>query len=151
MSHNFSCPFAEYEAFVEEKILGEIKLREMVEDMEQKEYSLAVIPGDGVGTEVCREAVKVGSAAAQKNGSMLKFEWFNWGCDYYLKHGRMMPEDVLDILSGFDGIFLGCMGDASKVPDHISLGLLLTVRKGFDQYVNLRPIGVFRNARKEST
>ena len=119
--------------------------------MEQKEYSLAVIPGDGVGTEVCREAVKVGSAAAQKNGSMLTFEWFNWGCDYYLKHGRMMPEDVLDILSGFDGIFLGCVGDASKVPDHISLGLLLTVRKGFDQYVNLRPIGVFRNARKEST
>jgi tartrate dehydrogenase/decarboxylase/D-malate dehydrogenase len=55
----------------------------------------------------------------------------------------MMPGEVLEILSGFDGIFLGCVGDASSVPDHISLGLLLTIRKGFDQYVNLRPIYLY--------
>jgi isocitrate/isopropylmalate dehydrogenase len=55
----------------------------------------------------------------------------------------MMPDDALDMLSSFDAIFLGCIGDASKVPDHVSLGLLLTIRKGFDQYVNLRPIYLY--------
>ena len=108
-----------------------------------KKYTIAVIPGDGVGTEVCREAVKVGEAAARSCGASLELQWFDWGCDYYLKHGRMMPDDVLQILSPFDGIFLGCVGDASKVPDHVSLGLLLTIRKGFDQYVNLRPIYLY--------
>ena len=108
-----------------------------------KNFSLAVIPGDGVGTEVCREAIKVGDKAARTAGAALTYEWFDWGCDYYLKHGKMMPDDVLRILSNFDGIFLGCVGDASKVPDHVSLGLLLTIRKGFDQYVNLRPIYLY--------
>ena len=111
--------------------------------MEGKKYTLAIIPGDGVGNEVCREAVKVGDAAARSCGASLELQWFDWGCDYYLKHGRMMPDDVLQILSHFDGIFLGCVGDASKVPDHVSLGLLLTIRKGFDQYVNLRPIYLY--------
>jgi tartrate dehydrogenase len=111
--------------------------------MAKKSYSVAVIPGDGVGREVADEAVKVGRAAALKSGAELKLQWFDWGCDYYLMHGRMMPDDVLDILAGFDGIFLGCVGDAAKVPDHVSLGLLLTIRKGFDQYVNLRPIYLY--------
>jgi len=111
--------------------------------MVRKEYNVAVIPGDGVGTEVCREAVKLGQAAVKRSGASLGFEWFDWGCDFYLKYGRMMPDDALEILSRFDGIFLGCVGDASKVPDHISLGLLLTIRKGFDQYVNLRPIYLY--------
>jgi tartrate dehydrogenase len=106
-------------------------------------YRLAIIPGDGVGTEVCREAVKVGEAAVGRYGASLQLTWFDWGCDYYLKHGKMMPDDVLQVLSEFDGIFLGCIGDASKVPDHVSLGLLLTIRKGFDQYVNLRPIFLY--------
>ena len=111
--------------------------------MTEKTYAIAVIPGDGVGTEVCLEAVKVGEAAARKFGASFSLQWFDWGCDYYLKHGKMMPDDVLQILSDFDGIFLGCVGDASKVPDHISLSLLLTIRKGFDQYVNLRPIYLY--------
>jgi tartrate dehydrogenase/decarboxylase/D-malate dehydrogenase len=108
-----------------------------------KEYTIAVIPGDGVGVEVSKEAIKVAEAAVR--GSKVRLSWkrFDWGCDYYLKHGRMMPEDVLDVLSGFDAIFLGCIGDASKVPDHISLQLLLTIRKGFDQYINLRPIYLY--------
>lgn len=105
--------------------------------------NIAVIPGDGVGKEVAEEAIKVGIAAAEAEKAALALEWFDWGCDYYLKNGRMMPDDILDILSGFDAIFLGCIGDASKVPDHISLGLLLTIRKGFDQYVNLRPICLY--------
>jgi len=109
----------------------------------KKEYKIAVIPGDGVGTEVSKEAVKVGSAAIKKAGAQLKTEWFDWGCDYYLKNGKMMPDNMLDVLSGYDAIYLGSVGDASKVPDHISLQLLLTIRKGFDQYVNLRPIFLY--------
>jgi len=113
------------------------------EAVADKTYTLAIIPGDGVGTEVCREAVKVGEVAARSAGASLQLQWFDWGCDYYVKHGKMMPDDVLQILSKYDGIFLGCVGDASKVPDHVSLGLLLTIRKGFDQYVNLRPIYLY--------
>jgi tartrate dehydrogenase/decarboxylase/D-malate dehydrogenase len=110
---------------------------------EMKEYDIALIPGDGVGAEVAKEAMKAAEAAVRSSKIRLNWKWFDWGCDYYLKHGRMMPEDVLDVLSGFDAIFLGCVGDASKVPDHISLQLLLTIRKGFDQYVNLRPIYLY--------
>ncbi len=108
-----------------------------------KEYDIAIIPGDGIGTEVTKEAIKAAEAAVDNSRVRLKWKWFDWSCDYYLEHGRMMPEDVLDVLSGFDAIFLGCIGDASKVPDHISLQLLLTIRKGFDQYVNLRPIYLY--------
>jgi len=109
----------------------------------KEKYRIAVIPGDGVGIEVSKEAVKVGTASVRKVGAQLETEWFDWGCDYYLKSGKMMPNNVLDILSSFDAIFLGSVGDASKVPDHISLQLLLTIRKGFDQYVNLRPIFLY--------
>jgi tartrate dehydrogenase/decarboxylase/D-malate dehydrogenase len=108
-----------------------------------KTYQIAVIPGDGVGNELAREAVKVLNAVADKYAFKFKTEEFDWGCDYYLKHGKMMPDTILDILKGFDAIFLGCIGDANKVPDHISLILLLTIRKGFDQYVNLRPIKLY--------
>ena len=111
---------------------------------EMKEYDIAVIPGDGVGTEVSKEAVKAAEAVVRGRNIRLNWNWFDWGCDYYLEHGRMMPEDVLGVLSGSDAIFLGCVGDASKVPDHVSLQLLLTIRKGFDQYVNLRPIYLYQ-------
>ena len=106
-------------------------------------YDIAFIPGDGVGTEVSEEAKKILVAAADKYGFQLKTETFEWGCDYYLQHGRMMPDDILEKLKAFDAIFLGCIGDVNKVPDHISLTLLLTIRKGFDQYVNLRPIKLY--------
>jgi tartrate dehydrogenase/decarboxylase/D-malate dehydrogenase len=111
------------------------------------EFKIAVIPGDGVGTEVTSEAIKVGKKACELHNTKLYCEWFKWGCDYYLKHGKMMTDDALDILKGFDAIFLGCIGDASKVPDHISLKMLLTIRKGFDQYVNLRPIFLYKGVR----
>ena len=105
-----------------------------------KQYSLAFIPGDGIGAEVAHESVKVLSACAERFQLSFAIETFDWSCDYYLKHGRMMPENGLDMLRGFDAIFLGSVGDDSKVPDHISLTPLITIRKGFDQYVNLRPI-----------
>jgi tartrate dehydrogenase/decarboxylase / D-malate dehydrogenase len=115
----------------------------------KKEYKIAVIPGDGVGTEVTNEALKVGNAAMKKVGAQLKTEWFDWGCDYYLKNGKMNPDNILDILSPFDAIYLGSVGDAGKVPDHISLQLLLAIRKGFDQYVNLRPIYLYEGVHTE--
>ena len=107
------------------------------------EYRIAVIPGDGVGPEISKAATKVADAAVGQGNVHLTWHWFDWGCDYYLKHNMMMPRDGLDILSSFDAIFLGCIGDASKVPDHISLGLLLSIRKGFQQYINLRPIYLY--------
>ncbi len=108
-----------------------------------KTYEIAFIPGDGVGAEVSAEALKVLEAAGEKHGFKAATTHFDWGCDYYLEHGVMMPEDVLDILKDFDSIFLGSVGDVSKVPDHISLKLLLKIRKGFEQYVNLRPIKLY--------
>jgi len=108
-----------------------------------KSYHIAIIPGDGVGKEVAGEAVKTINAAAGKYGFRVSYAEFDWGCDYYLKHGAMGPANLLDVLKGCDAIFLGCIGDAAKVPDHISLTLLLQIRKGFDQYVNLRPIQLY--------
>jgi tartrate dehydrogenase/decarboxylase/D-malate dehydrogenase len=106
-------------------------------------YRVAVIPGDGVGTEVAAEAVQVLEATGSRFGFDLDAESFAWGCDWYLERGEMMPEDALEVLTGFDAIFLGCIGDAAKVPDDVSLTMLLEIRKGFDQYVNLRPIRLY--------
>jgi len=108
-----------------------------------KAYSIAVVPGDGVGDEVTREGINILNALADKYGFEVRTEYFAWGCDYYLKHGRMMPNDMLATLKDFDAVVLGCIGDAGKVPDHISLTLLLQIRKGFDQYINLRPIKLY--------
>lgn len=107
------------------------------------QYDIAVIPGDGVGKEISREAVKILSAAAEKFGFGVNTTDFEWGCDYYLKHSRMNPENMLDTLKDFDAIFLGCVGDENKVPDHVSLTLLLEIRYGFEEYVNLRPIRLY--------
>ena len=106
-------------------------------------YRVAIIPGDGVGTEVAAEAVRVLTAAASRFGFDLETETFSWGCDWYLQRGEMMPDDALTTLAEFDAIFLGCIGDAAKVPDDLSLTMLLGIRRGFDQYVNLRPIHLY--------
>jgi tartrate dehydrogenase/decarboxylase/D-malate dehydrogenase len=106
-------------------------------------FSVAVIPGDGVGPEVTRAAVRIGERAAAAEGVRTDWHCFDWGCAYFLKTGRMMPADGLDRLSAFDAVFLGCIGDTARVPDPVSLELLLAIRKGFDQYVNLRPIYLY--------
>lgn len=106
-------------------------------------YDIAVIPGDGVGNEIAREAVKILTAVSDKHGFGIKTENFEWGCDYYLKNGKMNPDDMLDTLKDFDAIFLGSVGDGNKVPDHISLTLLIQIRLGFEQYINLRPIKLY--------
>jgi tartrate dehydrogenase/decarboxylase / D-malate dehydrogenase len=105
-----------------------------------KTYRIALIPGDGIGHEVVPEAVRVLQAAAE--GLRLEFTPFEWGCEYFLRTGRMMPEEGLEQLRLFDAIFLGAIGHPS-VPDHISLrDLLLRIRFGFDLYVNLRPVEI---------
>ena len=107
-------------------------------------YCIALIPGDGIGREVIPAAVKVLHAAAGASDERfsLSFEDFEWGCEYYLRTGRMMPEDGLEQLRPFDAILLGAIGHPT-VPDHISLRqLLLRIRFGFDLYINLRPIEI---------
>lgn len=112
-----------------------------------KIYKVAVIGGDGIGPEVIAEGVKVLNAAAELDGSFaFDFTHYPWGCEYYLQNGRMMAEDGMEHLAKSDAIFLGAVG-APGVPDHISLwDLLLTIRKGFDQYVNLRPVKLLKGA-----
>lgn len=106
-------------------------------------FNIAVIPGDGIGKEVIPEGLKVLEAAAAKHGIQLNFTHFDWSCETYHKTGRMMPEDGLEQLKKFDSIFLGAVGFPG-VPDHISLwGLLLPIRRAFNQYVNLRPVRLF--------
>jgi tartrate dehydrogenase/decarboxylase/D-malate dehydrogenase len=105
-----------------------------------KNYKIAVIEGDGIGREVVPEGIRVLEAAARRFD--LSFSWrnFDWSCETYLKTGRMMPEDALQQLRPFDAIYLGAVGYPG-VPDHISLwGLLIPIRRAFQQYVNLRPI-----------
>ncbi|MGE0857880.1 MAG: tartrate dehydrogenase [Gammaproteobacteria bacterium] len=105
-------------------------------------HRIAVIPGDGIGTEVMPEGVRVLDAAARRFGLDLDFEWFDFSsCAYYERHGRMLPENWFDLLGGFDAIYFGAVGWPDSVPDHISLwGSLLLFRREFDQYVNLRPV-----------
>jgi tartrate dehydrogenase/decarboxylase / D-malate dehydrogenase len=109
---------------------------------------IGVIGGDGIGPEVVRAGMQVLEAAAKDDPSLeLGFTEFPWGCEYYLEHGRMMPEDGLDTLAAFDEIYLGAVGWPT-VPDHLSLwGLLLPIRRTFDQYVNLRPARLLRGVK----
>ena len=103
-------------------------------------HRIAVIAGDGIGKETVPEGLRVLEAAARRFG--IEFEWqhFDWSCDYYLRHGKMMPDDWFDRLSPFEAIFYGAVGWPEQVPDHVSLwGSLLQFRRRFDQYVNLRP------------
>lgn len=112
-----------------------------------KTYRVAVIPGDGVGPEVLNEGIKVLKKVAKLDGTFsFDFVTFPWGCEYYLKHGKMMDDDGMERLQEFDAIYLGAVGYPG-VPDHISLwDLLLKIRKGFDQYINLRPIQLLKGA-----
>ena len=109
----------------------------------QKKMKIAVIPGDGIGNEVVPEGLRVLEAAGQRYG--LEFQWdhFDWSCERFKKTGSMMPADGLDQLRPYDAIFLGAVGYPG-VPDHISLwGLLIPIRRSFQQYINLRPVRMF--------
>jgi len=103
-------------------------------------HKIAVIPGDGIGKEVVPEGLRVLDAAARKFKVELQLDHFDWSCDYYLRHGTMMPENWKEQIGRHDAIFFGAVGWPAKVPDHVSLwGSLIKFRRDFDQYVNLRP------------
>ena len=102
-------------------------------------HNIAVIPGDGVGKEVVVEGLKVLEALEEHFDVRFQLAHFPWGSEYYMQHGQMMPDDALDQLRAFDAIFFGAVGHP-EVQDHITLdGLLLPMRRGFDQYICLRP------------
>ena len=105
-------------------------------------YAVAVIPGDGIGVDVIQEGVKVLDALGEATGSYkLDYEWFDWSTERYLSKGSYMPDDWQKVLQPFQTIYFGAVGWPAKVPDHISLwGLLLPMRKAFDQYANVRPV-----------
>lgn len=109
-----------------------------------REYKIAAIPADGIGPEVIDAGLIVLKALENVEGTFTtQVETFPWGCDYYHRHGRLMPEDGLETLKQFDAILFGAVG-APTVPDHISLwGLRLPICQGFDQYANVRPTRVF--------
>jgi tartrate dehydrogenase/decarboxylase/D-malate dehydrogenase len=109
-----------------------------------KKLEIAVIPGDGIGNEVMPEGIRVLEAAGRRFGIDMAFTHFDWSCERYAKTGRMMPEDGLDQLKAFDSVYLGAVGFPG-VPDHISLwGLLIPIRRGFQQYINLRPVRMMK-------
>ena len=105
-----------------------------------RKYSIAAIPADGIGPEVINAGIQVLQALQARLGDVeFNFTTFDWGSDYYRKHGEMMPANGLALLKPFDAIFFGAVG-APDVPDHITLwGLRLPICQGFDQYANVRP------------
>ena len=113
--------------------------------MQQRTYKIAVLPGDGIGKEVMPEGLRAVQAAARRFGLALDVHHFEWAsCDYYARHGQMMPDDWKAQLQGMDAIFFGAVGWPATVPDHVSLwGSLLKFRREFDQYINLRPVRLF--------
>ena len=105
-----------------------------------REYRVAAIPGDGIGTEVIGAGLDVLRVLEKRDGGFrLAVEHLPWGSDYYRRHGRMMPENGLELLKGADAIYFGAVGDPN-LPDHVTLwGLRLAICQGFDQYANVRP------------
>ena len=109
-----------------------------------KPIKIAVIPGDGIGNEVVPAAIKVLDTLNNRFGIEMEWTWFDWSCDYYQKHGQMMPDNGIEQLSSFDAVFLGAVGFPG-VPDHVSLwGLLIPIRRAFQQYANVRPIKLLK-------
>ena len=110
--------------------------------MSKNKYNIAVIPGDGIGTEVMPEALKVLEVVSNKYGINLQLDHFDFSSyEYYSKHGQMMPDDWKNQIGSHDALFFGAVGWPEKIPDHISLwGSLLKFRREFDQYINLRPV-----------
>ena len=104
-------------------------------------YKIAVIPGDGIGTEVINSGVEVLKALSKTADNLpMEFTEFDWGSDYYRKHGIMMPQDGVELLKDYNSIYFGSAGDPD-VPDHVTLwGLRLKICQGLDQYANLRPV-----------
>ena len=104
---------------------------------------IAVIAGDGIGKEVVPEGIRVVDAAARAFGIDIRWDHFDWGCDYHALHGRMMPEDGLKRIASHDAIYLGAVGWPTVPDAELLWTLLMPIRRGFEQYVNLRPVRHF--------
>src|SRR5262245_1469858 len=116
-----------------------------------KTFTIAVIAGDGVGPEVIVPAKRVLDAAARRHSVTFSFQDFDWGADHYFRWGRMMPEGAIDLLQPCDAILLGAVGHP-KIPDHVTLnGLLLPIRRAFDQYANVRPALLYQGVKSPLT
>jgi tartrate dehydrogenase/decarboxylase/D-malate dehydrogenase len=109
-----------------------------------KTHRVALYPGDGIGVDVVDATVAVLAAAEKKIGGFtLVYERFDWGMAHYDKHGRLAPEDFLTTLRKFDAIFLGAIGWPARLPDHVTLKPLITLRQAFDLYACVRPARTF--------
>src|SRR5262245_33220542 len=103
-----------------------------------KRHQVAVWPGDGIGTEVVAETVRVLEALDRRLSIGLEFTYLPWGSDYYFEKGTIVPDNFLEILRPFDVILLGALGDPQRLPDHLTLAPLVQLRQQFDQYVCMR-------------
>src|SRR5579863_5010178 len=112
-----------------------------------RQLHIATIAGDGVGQEVMPEGKRILERAGEKHGFVCQFQDFDWGSDYYFQHGRMAPANALELLRPSDAIFLGAVGHPD-IPDHVTLnGLLLPIRRAFDQYANVRPAVLYEGVK----
>ena len=112
-----------------------------------KQYRIAVIAGDGIGTEVMPEAIQVLEKTGGVFGIAFQWDYFPWSCEHFIRTGQMLPEDAIDRLKSYNAIFLGAIGHP-RVPDHLSLwGILLPIRRKMNQYVNLRPVKLLNGVR----
>ena len=112
-----------------------------------RSYKIAAVPGDGIGKETVPQGLRVLEAAATRFGFSLQTTQYDWSCERFVNEGAMMPDDGLDQLREHDSVFLGAVGWPT-VPDHVSLwGLLIPIRRGFDQYANVRPCKLMPGAR----
>ena len=110
-------------------------------------FKIAVIAGDGIGQEVVPEGIRVLTAAGERHGATFEFTGYDWGSDYYFRHGRMMPPGGIDLLQAADAIYLGAVGHPD-IPDHTTLnGLLLPIRRAFDQYACVRPAYLYEGVK----
>ncbi|HXK79483.1 MAG TPA: isocitrate/isopropylmalate family dehydrogenase, partial [Kiritimatiellia bacterium] len=110
----------------------------------KKTYSIGLIPGDGTGPEVTREAVKVLGAAAAKFGFGLDYTTYDFGGDRYLKTGETLPDSALEEFRKHSALYLGAIGHPDVKPGILEVGILLKTRFALDQYINLRPVKLYR-------
>src|SRR5262245_41394894 len=115
-------------------------------------HRIALYPGDGIGPEVIDQAVRVLDRLQEQRYELrLSFTRFDWGADYHARHGRVVPEDYLDVLRSHDAILLGALGLPSRLPDHVTLEPLVQLRQRFDQYACVRPAKHFAGVRAAVT
>lgn len=111
-------------------------------------FRIAIFPGDGIGTEIIEQAVRVLDRVQEREGSFkLETTWLPWGSNHYFEHGVIVPDDYLQILAPFDAILFGALGDPDRIPDHLSLRPLVQARQKFDQYACVRPARLLRGVR----